>query len=104
MTAKEKTVVSALRKAEKKREEKRLKTFGLYTIRRNHSKEWRFTPPFMAVSDEVALNAIYEMAKTHPEVMRSNIYCVGTFCISDGLLKTFSVPRHVVGKVKKNEK
>ena len=94
-----------LGKAVKRIEERKANTFSLYSVRFPRSKERPvcYYGPFMAPSDEVALQSLCEMSKSEPVFQRKNLYCVGSYCSLDGKLKGCS-PRLVLGKVKKDEK
>ncbi len=60
-------------------------TFGLYSVRwRNAKTQFKWTPPFLAVDDGVALNALIEMSHECPDLQNKYLCKVGTFDPSTG--------------------
>lgn len=84
-----------------KREAKRARTFGIYSIHQPRSKEWIWTPPFIAGSDEAALNALVELSRVNPEICRKNVYRIAEWCSLDGKI---TIIKPVLLKGKANEK
>ena len=81
-----KQLAADMRKSLDKRAQKNRFTFGLYSLETAApvGKDMWYAPPFLAVDDETALNALVEMSKSHPEICHRNVYRVGTFCAVDG--------------------
>lgn len=88
-----------IRASLRRREERELHTFGLYTIHQPRSEHWKYTPPFIAHSDSEALNALVELSRVNPELCRKNVYCIGRWCSVDCKLVRHPQPRLVVGKI-----
>lgn len=100
--------MSAVKKAAKdiksaiaKRDFIKAHTFYIYSIHQPRSKDWKWTPPFMAPNDESARNALVEMSKTNPEICRKNVYCIASWCSIDGKLVKFNNPRCLCGNFEK---
>lgn len=88
-----------LHKALDARALRRTYTFGLYcleTVAPDGKTMW-FAPPFMSKDDDMALDAMIEVSKSHPEICGRNLYRVGTFCAVDGKV-TSCRPCQVVRK------
>lgn len=76
-------------------------TFGVYSLEcGGKGREKWFGPPFIGRSDEEALGALIEMSKSHPELQKRMLYCLGSFCAVDGKILA-NKPRIVVAKEEK---
>lgn len=93
-SASEKRAVAALRRAEKRREEKLKNT--LYSYVAQISKE-RYTLPFYAASDELAAQSFRSFVDT-PDgapLKGSNLYCVAEYDVRTGIIQPLLVMRFV---------
>lgn len=81
-----KQVAADLRKPLDDRAQRKLFTFGLYSLETASpdGKDMWYAPPFLSVDDDTAINALVEMSESHPEICHRNVYRVGTFCAVDG--------------------
>lgn len=75
--------VTALRKAEAKRNLIKSQTLGLYSLK---TKESPFGIPFAALTDALALAAAKQLLPL------SDLYKVGTFCLYDGKCSALARP------------
>lgn len=67
---------------------KKKNVFGLYSVRwRNAKTVFKWTPPFLASSDGVALNALIKMSAECPDLQNKYLCKVGTFDPSTGVVK-----------------
>lgn len=69
-------------------------TCGMYCLDVDTAHGKMFAPPFLAINDDVALDSLFELAKSHPELQKRNVYCIGTYCSVDGKIVP-SKPRHI---------
>lgn len=83
----DKLLADTLRLADEKKQMIKRTTLGLYSLKVGESL---YGLPFCAVNDSMALKAQKEV------LPQSNLYCVGSFCQYDGLLRRESRPRLVL--------
>lgn len=80
--------------------------FGIYSLRwRNAKTVFKWTPPFLAVDDGIALNALLDMSRECPDLQGKYLCQIGTFNSTTGEIK--GCKARVVSKPKKgvsNEK
>lgn len=83
----------------KKAKEKKIEVdlFGVYSIHFPRKEGWKYSPPFLAVNDKVALKALCELVKEHPELQRKNVYAIGTFDPSTGIISPLKEHRRLKG-------
>lgn len=84
----------------------RSKLYGLYSIKwRNAKTPFKWTPPFLAIDDGTALNALLDMSKECPELQNKYLCRIGWFDPSKGVVKGCkAVVVHQKRKVKTDEK
>lgn len=76
--------------------------FGVYSLRwRNAKSVFKWTPPFLAVDDGIALNALLDMSRECPDLQGKYLCKIGTFDASSGVIKSCK-PR-VVNKPKETK-
>ena len=67
--------------------------FGLYSLRwRNSKTPFKWTPPFLAVDDGTALNALIKMSAECPDLQRKYLCKVGEFNPETGVVRGFKNP------------
>lgn len=93
----DKQLAAEMKRTQDKRALRKSYTCGLYCIDCDTAHGKMFAPPFLAINDDVALDSLFELAKTHPELQRRNLYCLGTYCSVDGKILAVK-PRQVVRK------
>lgn len=60
----------------------------IYVLYRPKS-QYRYSLPFIAESDDAALHALIEIAKTQPEIQSSYLYVIGEYDMKKGKIKIY---------------
>lgn len=74
-----------------------VESFGVYSIHFPRKEGWKYSPPFLAIDDKVALKALCELVKEHPELQRKNVYAIGSFDPSTGIITPLEKFRRLKG-------
>lgn len=98
----DKKLASEMQKTLNRRNLRKSYTCGMYCLDVDTAHGKMFAPPFLAINDDIALDSLFELANTHPELQGRNLFCIGTYCSVDGKIVPCK-PRHIIRKEKTND-
>lgn len=75
--------------------------FGIYVFK-NPRKKPSWSLPFIALNDEMALNALFELSKSQPELSKTYLYKIGSYNVETASISKLKSYKLILSREVKN--